>query len=303
MKNGKVDLEEVNKILARTAIQQEKNALQQDKIDRKLEEVAQIVKENGLLQKENAQQQKETDRLQKENAQKMKETDLQIEKTARIVEENGIQQKKNAQKMKKTDQIIEEIKIIQKETDRLQKENALQMKETDRKMKETDLQMKENALQQEKTDLQMKETDKKLNKMVGDLGNQWGVLGENLVSGNLAKRLKEKNIQVERVATNLKDKRGEFDIIAINGKEVVVVEVKCTLDPSDVDKFEKKIINFKDWWPSFAGNKTIYGAMAFLMGENNKAKERAEKRGFFVISATGDVVIENQDNFQPKVFC
>ena len=239
------------------------------------EEINKILTNTAIQQQENALRHEKIDRKLEKVAQTIKET-------ARIVKENGIQIKETAQKMKKTDPIIEEIKLLQKETDRIQKENAQQQKETD---------------------LQMKKTDKKLNKMVGDLGNQWGVLGENLVSGNLAKRLKEKNIQVERVATNLKDKRGEFDIIAINGKEVVVVEVKCTLDPSDVDKFEKKIINFKDWWPSFAGNKTIYGAMAFLMGENNKAKEKAEKRGFFVISATGDVVIENQDSFQPKVFC
>ena len=198
---------------------------------------------------------------------------------------------------------FEEIKKILADAAIQQKENALRQKQTDLQLQEIRQIQKENALQQEKTDLQMKETDKKLNKMVGDLGNQWGVLGENLVSGNLAKRLKEKNIQVERVATNLKDKRAEFDIIAINGKEVVVVEVKCTLDPSDIDKFEKNIKQFKKWWPSFADNKTVYGAMAFLMGENNQAKEKAEKRGFFVISATGDVVIENQDNFQPRVFC
>ena len=276
------------------------------------------------MNKKGKKSSKVTKKTLKNKGNGLKNQPMSFDDIKKILADTAIQQKKNDRKMKKTDKIIEEIKLLQKETAQQQKENAQQQKETDRKTKETDRKMKENALQQKEnaqqqketdkitkeikllqkeTAQQMKETDKKLNKMSGDLGNQWGVLGENLVSGNLAKRLKEKNIQVERVATNLKDKHAEFDIIAINGKEVVVVEVKCTLDPSDIDKFEKNIKQFKKWWPSFADNKTVYGAMAFLMGENNQAKEKAEKRGFFVISATGDVVIENKDNFQPKVFC
>ena len=215
-------------------------------------------------------------------------TGIQQQETDRIVKETALQMQETALQMKETDQKI-------KETDRIVKETGLQMKETDQKIKETDRIVKE-------TGLQMKETDKKVNKFVGELRNRWGQLGENLVAGNLAKRLNEKNIKVDRVATNLKNKHAEFDIIAINGKEVVVVEVKSTLDPEDVDKFEHKINHFKDWWPSFADNKTVYGAMAFLMKGKEKAQDMAEKKGFFVISATGDVVFQNQKNFQPKVF-
>ena len=239
IKNGKVDLEEVKKILADTAIQQKETELQQKKTDRQIEKT-------GL-------QQEKTDR-------QIEKTDRQIEKTARLIEEIGRKMEKN--------------RLQQEET-------ARQMKETDRKMKET---------------------DKKINKMVGDFGNQWGQLGENLVSGNLAKRLKEKNIQVDRVITNLSNDHAEFDIIAINGKEIVIVEVKSTLDHADIEKFEKKINNFKSWWPSIAGEKTIYGALAFFMKSNRVVKETAGEKGFFVISATGDVVIENTTGFKPKVF-
>ena len=95
----------------------------------------------------------------------------------------------------------------------------------------------------------------------------------------------------------------EFDIIAINGKEIVIVEVKSTLNRADVDKFEKNIKKFKDWWPDIAGKKTIYGALAFLMKSRKSVRETAQQKGFFVISATGDVVIKNKDDFQPKAFC
>ena len=112
------------------------------------------------------------------------------------------------------------------------------------------------------TSQQMKKTDEKIHTVIGDSGNRWGKLGENLVKGSLAQRLKERGIEVERVITNAKNKCSEFDLIAINGKEVVVVEVKATLDPSDVDEFTKNIGQFKSWWPEFS-NKTIYGTMAY----------------------------------------
>ena len=181
------------------------------------------------------------------------------------------------------------------------KETDRQMKETDRQMKETDRQMKETDRQVQETSRQMKETDKKLNKFMGETGNRWGALGENLVEGNLAKRLKEKGFEVEGVLTRLRKRGHEFDIVAVNGKEIVVVEVKATLDPSDVDEFVEKLIQFKTLWPAFK-DCTIYGAMAFLINVNRQADARAEKEGFFVIKATGDVIIQNKEKFKPKIF-
>ena len=72
----------------------------------------------------------------------------------------------------------------------------------------------------------------------------------------------------------------EFDIIAVNGTETVVVEVKATLDPSDVNKFKKNIETFKTFWPEFK-EKTVYGAMAFLIKSTRQAESLAEKQGFF----------------------
>jgi len=146
-----------------------------------------------------------------------------------------------------------------------------------------------------------RETDRKLNKFIGETGNRWGALDENLVKGNLAKRLNEQGIKVEQVMTHLKNDSAEFDIVAINGREVVVVEVRATLDPSDVDEFVEKMNKFKIWWPIFK-EKVVYGAMAFLINVSRKADVRAERCGFFVISATGDVVIKNKKNFKPRVF-
>ena len=175
------------------------------------------------------------------------------------------------------------------------------IKETKKNIKELRASQKETDEQMKRTDKQMKRTDIKIDKIIGDSGNRWGKLGENLVKGSLAQRLNERGIKVERVITNAKYGDLEFDIIAINGKEVVVLEVKATLDPSDVDKFTEDIKKFKILWPEFK-DKTIYGVMAFLIRSNKQADSLAQKQGFFVIEATGDVIIQNKKDFKPNVF-
>ena len=202
-----------------------------------------------------------------------------------------------------------QIKTLSAETDKQMKETAEQIKtlsaETDKQIKtlsaETDKQMKETAEQIKETTEQMNRTDIRINKVVGDFGNRWGKLGENLVKGSLIQRLKERGIEVERVITNAKIGSAEYDIIAINGAEIVVVEVKATLDPLDVQRFTKSIERFKFLWPEFK-DKTVYGAMAFLIKANRSADEIARKQGFFVIEATGDIIIQNEEDFKPKTF-
>lgn len=195
----------------------------------------------------------------------------------------------------------ESVISVKEEAWRLLKETQENLKELAADQKETRKSLQELSVSQKETDEQMKKTDIRINAMIGDFGNRWGKLGENLVKGNLARRLRERGIEVERVITNAKYKSSEFDIIAINGKEVVVVEVKATLDPSDVDEFKENIEKFKVWWPEFK-DKTIYGAMAFLIRSNKQVDRLAQKQGFFVISATGDVIIQNKEDFKPKVF-
>ena len=181
------------------------------------------------------------------------------------------------------------------------KETRKDMKETNKQINKLSVETDKLRVSQKATDEQMKRTDIKLDKFIGDTGNRWGKLGENLVKGSLVQKLKERGVKVEAVVTNAKKAGVEFDIIAINGKETVVVEVKATLDPSDVEKFKKNIKQFKNLWPDFK-KKTVYGAMAFLLKSNRQAESLAEKEGFFVISATGDVIIKNEKDFKPKVF-
>ena len=125
------------------------------------------------------------------------------------------------------------------------------------------------------------------------------------MEGDLVKLLKEKGVSVQRTLKNMKREHGEqqfeFDIIAINGPEIVVVEVKTTLTVRYVDDFMKKLKRFTDFAPEYQGKK-VYGAVAYIRADQS-SHTFAERRGLFVIRAVGSSSsIINKKGFKPKAF-
>ena len=172
------------------------------------------------------------------------------------------------------------------------------MKETDRRMKETDRRMKE-------TDRRMKETDRRLKKAEDLFTTQWGRLMESLVEGDLVPLLQERRVAVDGTAERALRKRNgehfEIDILAVNGAEVVAVEVKTTLRPNDVSRFLEKLSRFAEWFPEYR-DRRIYGAVAYLKSDSSVAVH-AERQGLFVIRATGNSAsIVNAPDFEPRAF-
>lgn len=186
---------------------------------------------------------------------------------------------------------LDDVWSLFQETDRLLKERSL---ETDRLLKERSLE----------TDRKFQETDRKLNRLEQLFTSQWGKLMESLVEGDLIGLLTEWGIAIADTTTRLKGRcpdggNYEFDIIAHNGDEIVVVEVKTTLKPQDVKDFIERLDQLKGWIPRYANNR-IYGAMAWLTADAG-AEQMVEKRGLFSIRATGDSAsIQNASTFTPK---
>ena len=200
---------------------------------------------------------------------------------------------------------IGEILAGLREVREYQRETAQQMKETDRRMQETDRQVKETARQVKETDRQMKESDRRLRKAEHEFTTKWGKLLESLVEGDLVPILRRWGILVERTFERGKHQRRghhfEVDIVAANGEEVVVVEVKTTLRPKDVKRFLAKLQEFQEWAPEYRRHK-VYGAVAYLQ-VNSGAERMAERRGLFVIRATGSSAsIVNAEGFRPRTF-
>ena len=148
-------------------------------------------------------------------------------------------------------------------------------------------------------------SDKRIKYLDNLFTSQWGKLVESLVEGDLIKLLNQQGIPVHDVCSRRHGQKNgqnyEFDLIARNGVEVVVVEVKTTLRPDDVKHFMKKLNLLKTWMPEYQEN-TVYGAMAWLQ-EHAGASVMAEKYGLFNIRATGDSAsILNAQGFQPRQF-
>ena len=197
----------------------------------------------------------------------------------------------------------------------------LLIQETDRNLKETDRQLKETrAILDEKfsetraildakfqeTDRQIKETGnivRNLTNKVNESEKRWGKFVEALVEGKLVEMLNDKGIPVNMTSTRIKRKYEnddyEIDIIAKNGKEVVVVEVKTTLGIEDVQHFIDKLKIFKNVISDFSEN-IVYGAVAYIQ-QDSEAQKYAAKKGLLVIKAVGESAkIENRSNFKPK---
>ena len=227
----------------------------------------------------------------------MQELRAAHQKIARLLEERAKEtDQRIKERARETDRIIKE---NARETDRIIKENA---RETDRLVKETSRLVKETSQQMKETDRRL---DKSLNRMQGRFDNRWGDFMESLVEGDLVALLQRRDILVDRIHPRPYGKRNgedfEFDIVAINGAEVVVVEVKTTLCAADIKHFLKKLLKYTYYEPEHRG-KTIYGAMAYLK-TSKAAKTHAERQGLFVIRATGDSAsIVNEEGFVPRVF-
>ena len=198
---------------------------------------------------------------------------------------------------------LKELRESQKETDEQIKRNSAEMSE---KIKETNEQIKRNLAEtSEQIKKNSAETSEKIKETRSLFETQWGKLMESLVEGDLINILNECGIEVINIHTNVKhrsEKDGyEYDILAVNGKEVVVVEVKTTLRVKhvkyfleDLKKFPVRLHHFKDF--------IIYGAVAYLRAEE-EAVRYSEKQGLFVIRATGSSAsLVNKKGFKPKVF-
>ncbi len=212
-------------------------------------------------------------------------TNATLDKTSREMEEFRISQEESSRKARRE---MEEFRLSQEESSR----------KANREIEEIRALHREIAEEQKETGKQIKKTEALFN-------SQWGRLMESLVEGDLIALLREKGINALRTYKNV-EQRGtsddfEYDIVAANGEEIVVVEVKTTLRVKDVRDFLISLRKFTSRMKDYQG-KTVYGAVAWLQA-HEEAATYAEKQGLFVIRATGSSAsIVNREDFKPQVF-
>ena len=125
------------------------------------------------------------------------------------------------------------------ETDKRFKDTDKKFKETEREIKEA---FKETNSRFKETDSRFKETDKKIKELASLFTGQWGKLIEALVKPSALKLFQERGLKVTETYQRLESHRNgsqmEIDVLLVNDKEAVVIEVKTTLKVEDVRAFQ-----------------------------------------------------------------
>lgn len=178
-------------------------------------------------------------------------------------------------------------------------------RETSKQIRDTGMLIKETELQIEDTGIQIKETDKWINEVINLFITEHDKLIESLSYNEIVKMFNKIGITILRTSNRIKGKyegtNYEFDIIAHNGDEIVVIEIKTTLKVEDVKKHIKHLNKIKTWMSEYKNHKII-GAVAYLRADE-ESDTFAESKGLYVIRATGNSAsIINGANFEPSVF-
>jgi hypothetical protein len=176
---------------------------------------------------------------------------------------------------------------------------AEQMKETDQKLERMfqatdqriDRKFQETAEQIKKTDLQIERT----NKDVGGLTSSIGNLIASMVKGNIIEKFQAlgyNNLDDYCEKKKFKNSKlgidGEIDLFVENGDIAILIEVKTTLETSDVRKHLKRLANFRRCIDAKGVDKRRFiGAVAgaTVVGD---AAEVALENGLYVIVQSGE---------------
>lgn len=81
--------------------------------------------------------------------------------------------------------------------------------------------------------------------------------------------------------------KAQFDIVCLNGKEAMLLEVKRTLTKRDVQNFIKKMPVFAEGYPALVKGKKIIGAVVFQTNRSTAAAKMALGAGLQVFRAEG----------------
>ena len=215
-----------------------------------------------------------------------------------LAEQVSAAQQRMAEQVSEAQQrMAEQVSEAQQRTEVALKEVAEAQKETEKSL--------------EKTQAAVKEQSKNLDRADGNFTRKWGAFMEKLVKGNLIDLLQKQRISVHAIMRKFeicenrgKDKLAEFDLLALNGDEMVVVEVKTTLSSDKLAKFIHNLKKYRHRLPLEKRTK-VYGAVAYLDDDGN-SKEEAIAAGLFVIEAPRQdgefATIANPEGFEPRGF-
>ena len=184
------------------------------------------------------------------------------------------------------------------------RESIGELKDSQRK---TDEQLRKTDEQLRKTDEQLRRTDRKLaeiGRQLGALGLVQGEVAEDLFYRNLVSVFGKVNVRWTKVKRRVKRKgQGEYDLVAMDGGRILVIEVKNKLERRMVDEFiDEKLPRFKEVFPEYRDSRLEGGIGALVVKDD--VGRYAEKAGLYVLAQTdeGGAALLNRKGFKPREF-
>ena len=151
---------------------------------------------------------------------------------------------------------------------------------------------------------------RELRRQLGGIHNSQGEIAEDLFSRNVVPLCAREPYRIEfkhiyrrfRLINETTGYTNEFDVCALNGEVVLLVEVKVKLGQKEVDAFLEKLAQFRARYYHFKGHRII-GAVAGLT-VSTEVERYAGKRGLLVFTQTDDggATIANSTGFVPSVY-
>ena len=180
--------------------------------------------------------------------------------------------------------------------EKLEKQGA----EFTRLMKERDAEFdrvrQENEREKKERDAEYDRMRKELNSKIGKLGNRIGDIIEHMLGGKIIDKFNDLGYAVKDCTRNHFFEmsklgiKGEIDLILHDGDISILIEVKTTLETSDVRKYLKKIEEFRIYADArWKDVPRFIGAVAGAVVEGD-AIQFAHENGLYTIVQSGEAV-------------
>ena len=128
---------------------------------------------------------------------------------------------------------------------------------------------------------------------MGSISNNQGDVAEEFFFNTLAAKPKVADVTYDSIEKNLNKSQGslqdEFDLVMVNGTDVLVIETKYKAHKSDLDRLlNKKFPNFKQLYPQYKDYQHHLGLASFHINDN--LKEQALNKNVIVLKRKGKVI-------------
>ena len=190
--------------------------------------------------------------------------------------------------------LVASLAVAQKETSEQMKEMSIgRLDKLRDSQRDSFKELRESNKEMRNSSKELRNSHKELGEMVGGISNNQGDVAEEFFFNTLAAKPKVANVTYDSIEKNLNKSQGslqdEFDLVMVNGTDVLVIETKYKAHKNDLDRLlNKKFPNFKQLYPQYKDYQHHLGLASFHINDN--LKEQALNKNVIVLKRKGKVI-------------